>query len=131
MKSWRPALRPQGPLLSRPPQPSRGVQVVKINGVKMGADLSFTGPFAVAGDAKRWGAYERIQQADRLKVVTLTALKPHIQKFGWVLPGEFEDCPLGAFVYEYKDQKDSRYVKMEVWVRSPSALGPPQTPWAT
>ena len=88
--------------------------IVKINGIKVGADLDFTGPYALAGDEKRMRAFAAIQAADRLKVVTLTALKPHMQRFGWVLPGEFEDCPLGAFVYQYPDPRHNRYIKMEV-----------------
>ena len=89
-------------------------EIVKINGIKVGADLCFTGPFALNGNAKRLEAFEAIQSANRLNNVTLTALKGHISKFGWVLPGEFEDCPLGAFVYQYKDSKHNRFIKMEM-----------------
>lgn len=64
---------------------NRRNEIVKINGVKMGDDLDFRGPFAL--DNAHNQVFEGLKAANRLNAVTLAGLKDHAKYFAWVLPG--------------------------------------------
>ena len=61
--------------------------------LQVGTDLLFQGPHPLTGDERRVAAYKKIEDANRLNNVTLAALKPHIMRFGWVLPGVRSPLP--------------------------------------
>ena len=73
--------------------------------------MRFIGPYPLG---RNRDAYERLVCRSRLTRVTLSGLKDHAVRFGWVLPMEFDDCSSGAFVYEYKDPSETRYMRMDL-----------------
>lgn len=85
--------------------------VVKINGVKLGSDLDFRGPFplnALNGQE----VYAKLKAANRLTTVTLAGLKDHAKKFAWVLPGTPQINPNGHVV-----KKKNKKISVGVWGR--------------